>query len=184
MAASLAGALDGLEALVARAPIDHAAVPTGVTIAAIAPGGTVVEAGLLAFVPTRAQLPEGPEGMFAAANRAAEIDEDTASARRLYRELAARPETSVRAKALVRLAALERRAGSSAGALRAYAVRAAANYPSVVAAIARVSGQGIVRSGAVPVVADCTWLADGIGHLTADGSAAVKQQLQDHYRSR
>ncbi len=63
-------------------------------------------------------------------------------------------------------------------------VRAASNYPSVVAAIGQVAGQGIVRAGAAPVVADCSWFMDGMGHLTADAAAAVKRQLQEYYRTR
>ncbi len=121
MATTLVDALTGLEAFAAADATDRAAVPPDVTIATIGPDGTIVRSGALSFVPTRAPLPEAPEGMLAAANRAAEIEGDTATARRLYAALAARPETPLRAKALVRLAALERRAGDSAAALRAYA---------------------------------------------------------------
>ncbi len=63
-------------------------------------------------------------------------------------------------------------------------IRAAANYPAIVAAIRQVAGTGIVRAGVAPVVTDCSWFADGMGHLTADASAAIKEQLQDHYRQR
>ncbi len=121
MATTLVDALAGLETLATADAAGAAAVPPDVTIVTIAPGGTNIRSGLLSFVPTRAPLPEAPEGMLAAANRAAEIEGDTAVARRLYAALAAGPGTPLRAKALVRLAALERRAGDPAAALRAYA---------------------------------------------------------------
>jgi hypothetical protein len=60
-------------------------------------------------------------------------------------------------------------------------VRAGSNYPTIVEAISKVAGEGIVRAGAAPVVADCSWFLDRLGHLTADAAAAIKQQLQDHY---
>ena len=63
-------------------------------------------------------------------------------------------------------------------------VRAASNYPTVVEAIGTVAGEGIVRAGAAPVVADCSWFLGRLGHLTADAAASIKQQLQDHYRER
>jgi len=120
MASALVNALDDLEALGIDEPAAMNEVPPDVTVATLAPGGTLVRSGVLPFVPTRAVLPEAPEGMLAAANRAAELDDDAATARRLYGTLAAKPELPLRAKALTRLAALEKREGNSSAALRAY----------------------------------------------------------------
>lgn len=57
-------------------------------------------------------------------------------------------------------------------------VRASVNHPDIDEAI---DGLGIGTVGASPEVRDCSEYADGLGHLTEDGSRAVATGLAAHY---
>ena len=53
--------------------------------------------------------------------------------------------------------------------------------PAMTAAISQVVDGGAVVAGPDPLLADCSQYADGLGHISVDGSRHVASVLADHY---
>ena len=97
------------------------AMPSGAVVVSLQPEGvTLHPRGRVLYVPVAPRLREAPDRTFAELEAAEYRQRDRAAAKKLAQELAASPDSAIRAAAVIRLARLLRATGEYDAALRAY----------------------------------------------------------------
>jgi signal transduction histidine kinase len=114
--------LAGMERLLRGPMAAFNALPPGAVVVSLQPDKVILHPpGRVLHVPVAPRLPEAPSRTFDALDSAEYRQRDTAAAKQLARDLAASPNASIRAAALIRLARVLRATGEYEAALQTYA---------------------------------------------------------------